>query len=145
VAGATAQGVVDRQRPLTAPWLGMSLPAATGAPPAATLEVQQSKIIQMEEGARYEYTFKWNVRGKGTPPEQVGVDVIGAKDIRVIDMKKGERNLSGTFAVTTTKATDPARYDLYISGRFRGDDGEEVIVSRPIAFDVSGGTPNASK
>jgi hypothetical protein len=139
VAGATEQGVVDRQRAVTAPWLGLALPAATAEPPAATLEVHQTKIIQMEEGARYEYAYKWNIRGKATPPAQVGVDVIGAKDIRVIDMK------GGTFAVTTTKATDPARYDLYINGRIRTDDGDESIVSRPIAFEVTGGTPNGSK
>ena len=145
VAGATEQGVVDRQRAVTAPWLGLALPAAMGEPPAATLEVQQTKIIQMEEGARYEYAYKWNVRGKGTPPAQVGVDVIGAKDIRVIDMKPGAHDMSGTFAVTTTKATDPARYDLYINGRIRTDEGDESIVSRPIAFEVTGGTPNGSK
>jgi len=145
VAGATEQGVVDRQRAVTAPWLGLALPTATGEPPAATLEVEQTKMIQMEEGARYEYAYKWSTRGRGTPPEEVGVDVIGAKDIRVIDMKAGAHNMSGTFAVTTTKATDPARYDLYISGRVKTDDGDESIVSRPIAFEVSGGTPNASK
>jgi hypothetical protein len=145
VAGATEQGVVDRQRAVTAPWLGLALPAAIGETPAATLEVEQTKIIQMEEGARYEYAYKWKTRGRGTPPKDVGVDVIGAKDIRVIDMKAGEQNMSGTFAVTTTKATDPARYDLYINGRVRTDDGDESIVSRPIAFEVIGGPVNASK
>jgi len=140
VAGATEQGVVDRQRALTAPWLGLALPAAIGQPPAATLEVKQTRIIQMEEGARYEYTYQWTTKGRGTPPAQVGVDVNGAKDIRVIDMKDDAKDLSGTFAVTTTKATDPARYDLYISGRVRTDDGDESIVSRPIPFEVTGGT-----
>jgi hypothetical protein len=114
-------------------------------PAGATLEVQQTKIIQMEEGARYEYAYKWTLHGRGTPPAQVGADVIGAKDIRVIDMKAGTGAMSGTFAVTTTKATDPARYDLYISGRLRTDEGDEAIVSRPIVFEVSGGTNVASK
>ena len=44
VAGATDQGVVDRQRPLTAPWLGWDLPAALTDPPAATLEVRQTEL-----------------------------------------------------------------------------------------------------
>jgi len=139
VAGATEQGVVDRQRTVTAPWLGLDLPAALSEPPAATLEVHQTSFKQMEEGGRYEYTYKWTLRGRGEPPRQVNVDVIGAKDIRVIDMKAGTSTASGTFAVTTTKATDPARYDLYITGRLRTDDGEEIIVSRSIPFEVSGG------
>jgi hypothetical protein len=140
VAGATEQGVVDRQRPLTAPWLGLDLPIALGEAPAATLVVHQTGMRQMEEGARYEYAYEWTLRGRATPPERVAVDIVGAKDIRVIDMKAAAGGTSGTFAVTTTKATDPARYDLYISGRLKTEDGEEAIVSRPIAFEVSGGT-----
>jgi hypothetical protein len=139
VAGATEQGVVDRQRSLTAPWLGLDLPAALTEPATATLEVRLAGVKRMEEGVRYEYAYRWTVRGRAQPPKTVGVDVIGAKDIRVIDMKSGADATSGTFAVTTTKATDPGRYDLYISGRLRTDDSEELIVSRPIAFEVSGG------
>jgi hypothetical protein len=52
-------------------------------------------------------------------------------------MKQSEKG--GTFIVNTTKATDPARYDLYISGMLKTDGGEEKIVSRPIAFEVTGG------
>jgi hypothetical protein len=137
VAGATEQGVVDRQRSLTAPWLGLDLPAAMAETPSASLEVRQTAIKQMQEGARYEYEYKWKVRGRGTPPRQVGVDVIGAKDLRVIDMVAAKDMMSGTFAVTTTKATDPAPYDLYVNGRLRTDDGEELIVSRPILFEVT--------
>jgi len=137
VAGATEQGVVDRQRPLNAAWLGFELPVAMAEPPSATLEVQQTNVKPMEEGVRYEYSWKWTVKGKLTPPNMVGVDVNGAKDLRIIDMKAAMGNLTGTFAVTTTKATDPARYDLYINGRLRTDDGDELIVSRPIPFEVT--------
>jgi hypothetical protein len=144
VAGATEQGVVDRQRPVTAPWLSLDLPVALADTATATLEVRQTNLKQMEEGARYEYAYHWTVRGRATPPAQVGVDVIGAKDIRVIDMKAESGAMSGTFAVTTTKATDPARYDLYINGRVRTDDGDESIVSRAIPFEVSGGTPSVA-
>ncbi|HEY2018204.1 MAG TPA: hypothetical protein VGH38_32085 [Bryobacteraceae bacterium] len=144
VAGATDQGVVDRQRPVTAPWLSRDLPAAGSEPAVATLEVHQTNLKPMDEGVRYEYEYKWTLRARGTPPEQVGVDVIGAKDIRVIDMKASSKT-SGTFAVTTTKATDAGRYDLYINGRLKLDDGDnESIVSRPIPFEVTGGTSSAA-
>ena len=136
VAGANEMGVVDRQRALTAPWLDLELPVALGDPPSGSLEVHQTAIKQMEEGARYEYEYKWTAKGKATPPATVNVDVIGAKDLRIIDMKAAPGMLSGTFAVTTTKATDPAAYDLYISGRMKTDDGDELVVSRPIVFEV---------
>jgi hypothetical protein len=140
VAGATEQGVVDRQRALTAPWLDLELPLGLGDPPSATLEVHQTAIKQMEEGARYEYAYKWTISGRATPPNTVNVDVNGAKDLRIIDMKAASGGMSGTFAVTTTKATDPAPYDLYVTGRVKTDDGDELIVSRPILFEVTGGT-----
>jgi len=62
---------------------------------------------------------------------------VGARDIRITDMKQSEKG--GTFIVNTTKATDPARYDLYINGMLKTEGGEEKIVSRPIAFEVTGG------
>ena len=133
VAGATDQGAVDRQRPLTAPWLGWDLPAALTDAPAATLEVRQTSFKQLAEGARYEFAYNWTIRGTGTPPKQVNVDIVGAKDIRVIDMT------TGGFAVTTTKATDPGLYDVYVNGRVRTDDGEEVVVASAIPFEVTGG------
>jgi hypothetical protein len=136
VAGATDQGVVDRQKTLTARWLDFDLPAALTDPSIADLEVKQTRITRLEEGARYEFEYKWNVRA-GTPPKNVGVEVVGAKDLRVIDMKQSGKG--GTFAVTTTKATDPARYDMYITGRVKSDSGDETIVSRPIAFEVTEG------
>ena len=139
VTGATEQLAVDKQRALTAPWLDLELPVAIGDPPSATLEVHQTAIKQMEEGARYEYAYKWTVAGRATPPTTVGVEVPGAKDLRIIDMKAASGGMTGTFAVTTTKATDPAPYDLYINGRVKTDDGDELIFSRPIVFEVTGG------
>jgi hypothetical protein len=139
VAGATDQGVVDRQRPLGAPWLGWDLPAALADPPAATLEVHQTSFKQMAEGARYEFAYKWTIRGMGTPPKQVNVDIVGAKDIRVIDMT------TNGFAVTITKATDPGLYDVYVNGRLRTDDGEEIVVASAIPFEVTGGAAHAAQ
>ncbi len=137
VAGATAMGVVDRQRPVTASWLNLDLPAAISEPPPATLEVKQTGLKQLEEGGRYEFEYTWNLKA-GTPPEEVDVEIVGARDIRVTDMKQTKQG--GTFVVNTTKATDPARYDLYINGMLKTDGGEEMIVSRPIPFEVTGGT-----
>src|SRR5437899_3978365 len=140
VAGATEQGVVDRQRPITAYWLGWDLPAAITDSPAAVLEVRQTSFKQMAEGGRYEFAYKWTFRGgAGTPPKQVGVDIVGAKDIRVIDMT------AGSFAVTTTKTTDPGLYDVYVNGRIRGEDGDELVVARAIPFEVTGAPAHVSQ
>jgi hypothetical protein len=44
VVGATEQGSVDRQRQLTAPWLGLDLPVARTKPQAATLEARECSL-----------------------------------------------------------------------------------------------------
>ncbi|MGH9631305.1 MAG: PPC domain-containing protein, partial [Bryobacteraceae bacterium] len=148
VDGATAQGVVDRQRPVTAPWLGFDLPMAISDPPPATLEVKQVAMKQLEEGGRYEFEYKWNVRARDLElPSKVTVDIIGARDIRITDMKQAaakdagqEGSVIGTFIVNTTKATDPARYDMFISAKLKGGEPEQEIVSRPIVFEVIEGS-----
>ena len=148
VAGATEQGVVDRQRPLTAPWLGFDLPAASADPPPATLEVRLTATRQEEEGARYEYEYKWHIRTPGAlPVRNLDVDVVGARDLRVTDQKRtpGEdpEIIAGTFRVSTTKATDAGRYDMVVSGRLNVGGRQETIVSRPLAFEVApGSAPN---
>jgi hypothetical protein len=139
VAGATAQGVVDEQRALTAPWLDAQLPAAAAETARASLEVHLTGMKQMDEGARYEYAYTWKVSGKGMPPKELDVDVVGARDIRVIDPKVADDHLSGTFVATTTKATEPGRYDLFVSGKVKMDEGDLEVVAPVIAFEVTAG------
>lgn len=138
VAGATEQGSVDRQRPLTAPWLGLDLPIARTKPGAATLEVTMLERKRMEEGDQLKFRWKWNPRDASLPlPKTVSAEMVGAADIRVIDMKQdSDDRTAGTFLVTTTKLTRPARYDLYITGRVTADGQQEEIVSRPIIVEV---------
>jgi hypothetical protein len=143
VAGATAQGVVDRQRALTAPWLGLELPASVSPPPPATLEVKQTKVTRLEEGDKYEFEYRWRLNAREARPRgNLTVDIVGARDIRVTDMQRSKGDyepgtLVGTFAVNTSKATDPARYDMLVTGRIQGEGEEEEVVARPLAFIVA--------
>jgi len=138
VAGATEQGSVDRQRPLTAPWLGLDLPVARTKPRAATLEVTMLERKRMEEGDQMKFRWKWNLADATLPlPKNVSAEMVGAADIRVIDMRTDSSDrTSGTFLVTTTKLTRPAKYDFYITGKLTAEGQQEEIVSRPIAVEV---------
>jgi len=138
VAGATQQGSVDRQRPVTALWLHLALPAHLTKSPAATLEVAMIDRKRMEEGDQMLFRWKWNVRDPNQVlPKSVSADMVGAADIRMIEAKVDPQDgTSGTFLITTTKLTRPARYDLYISGRLTVDGQTQDIVSRPIAVEV---------
>jgi hypothetical protein len=137
VAGATAQGVVDRQRPLVAPWLGLDLPAASTTPPPATLEVRQVKFTRLEEGDRYDFEYEWKLRTKEAQlPAELAVDVVGARDIRVTAFQKSGE--TGSFSINTTKATEPASYDVIVRGRLKADGRDEEIYARPLALVVTG-------
>jgi hypothetical protein len=138
VTGATDQGAVDRQRPITAPWLGFALPVAQTRPRSGSLEVTLLERKRLEEGDRMTFRWKWTVANETlTPPKTVNVEMVGAADVRVIEMKQDPKDrTTGTFLVTTTKLTIPARYDLYLTGRLTVDGQTEDIVSRPISVDV---------
>jgi hypothetical protein len=138
VTGATLQGSVDRQRPVTAPWLGLQLPAAISPAPAATLEISMVDRKRMEEGDQMQFRWKWNPRNPGQAfPKSVNVDMVGAADIRIIDMKVDAGDpAAGSFLVTTTRLTRPAKYDLYITGRLMADTQQQNVVSRPITVEV---------
>jgi hypothetical protein len=138
VVGATLQGSVDRQRAITAPWLGLQLPAGLTMPPAATLEVSMLERKRLEEGDQILFRWKWAPRDPAQAlPKSVNADMVGAADIRVIDAKTDPKDkTAGTFMITTTKLTRPATYDLYITGRLMIDGQQRDIVSRPIPVEV---------
>jgi hypothetical protein len=131
-------GSTDRQKPFTASWLGLALPTATTKAPSAILEVKPIGHKQMPEGDAY--NFEWTITTKRKEigmPATVNTDAPGVRDIRVIDMKATSKDApTGTFTVTTTRATTPAVYDLVISANLMVDGQREIISSRAIPFEV---------
>jgi hypothetical protein len=145
VAGASDQGAVDRQRSLTAPWMGLELVTAPTKPRPATLEVTMLERTRMAEGDQIKFRWKWIPRDPAQAlPKTVTAEMVGSADVRVIDMQVDPKDAStGTFLMTTTKLTRPSRYDTYVTGRLNlgtggvGGVGEqEDIVSRPITVKV---------
>ncbi len=139
VAGASEQGAVDRQRTLTASWMGLELITAPTKPRPATLEVTMLERTRMEEGDQIKFRWTWVLRDATQAlPKTVTAEMVGSADVRVIDMKVDAKDSStGTFVMTTTKLTRPSNYDVLVTGRLNLDGGEqEDIVSRPITVKV---------
>jgi hypothetical protein len=138
VAGATEQGVVDRQRPLTGAWLGYALPAALTDPPPATLALKMESVAKKESG--YQFLFRWTWTTEGAMqnwPDTVSVDVPNFTDLRVIEMAVDAKNKkTGTFLVTSTKNTLPALYNVVISGRLMVNGARREIYAPLVAFPV---------
>jgi hypothetical protein len=139
VAGANEQGAVDRQRSLTAPWMGLELVTAPTKPRAAKLEVTMLERTRMQEGDQIKFRWKWIPREPGQAlPRTVNAEMVGSADVRLIDMQVDTKDSStGTFVMTTTRLTRPSKYDVYITGRLSlGGGDQEEIVSRPITVQV---------
>jgi len=119
VNGASTQGVVDRQRPLSGAWLAAELPVAMVPPLAAELVLLLEKSEKKEAGFEFYYRWTWKPRNPmQTVPSTVGVDVPNFADLRIIGMAVDTKDKkTGTFLVTSTRNTLPARYDIGISGR----------------------------
>jgi hypothetical protein len=146
VAGANEQGAVDRQRTLTAPWMGLELVTAPTKPRAAKLEVTMLDRTRLQEGDQIKFRWKWISRDAGQPlPRTVNAEMVGSADVRLIDMQVDAKDSStGTFVMTTTKLTRPSNYDVYITGRLNlGPIEQEEIVSRPITVKVDEVVGNA--
>jgi hypothetical protein len=146
VAGANEQGAVDRQRSLTAPWMGLDLVTAPTKPRAAKLEVTMLDRTRMQEGDQIKFRWKWIPREPGQAlPRTVSAEMVGSADVRLIDMQVDTKDSStGTFMMTTTRLTRPSKYDVYITGRLNLGGGEqEDIVSRPITVQVDEVVGNA--
>jgi hypothetical protein len=135
VAGATAQGVVDRQRPITAPWLGLDLPAAAAEPQIATLEVKPMNFTRKEEGDSFDFVYTWEKPPGLAVPNVLQVDVVGARDIRVINFERIPDG--GMFTINTTKATEPAEYDIIVRGRIGAGMTAQDIYARPLKLVVT--------
>ena len=139
VSGASEQVAVDRQRALTAPWMGLELVTAPTKPRAAMLEVTMVDRTRMPEGDQIKFRWKWTPRDAAQAlPKTVNAEMVGSADVRVIDMQADAKDSStGTFVMTTTRLTRPSNYDVFITGRLNLGGGEqEDIVSRPITVKV---------
>jgi len=138
VAGASSQGVVDRQRSLTGAWLGHELPVAMTDASPATLAIKLEGMEKKESGFAYRIRWKWSVtNAMYRVPETVSTEVPNFIDLRVIEMAvdKTDRT-TGTFVVTSTKNTLPARYNLLVSGRLMVDGAPQDIYSPVMTFDL---------
>lgn len=131
VNGATAQGVVDRQRPLSGTWMGAELPIAMAPAAPAHLGLRLEKSDKKEAGYEFLFRWKWTVKNpmQAVPPT-VSVDVPNFADLRIIGMAVDPNDkTTGTFLVTSTRNTLPAKYDIGINGRLMADGMPQEIYS----------------
>jgi hypothetical protein len=138
VAGATAQGVVDRQRNLSGAWLGYQLPLASADPTPANLSLKLERSIRKAEGIEFHYRWTWQPRdAMQSLPDSVNVDVPNFQDLRAIEMAVDPKDRkSGTFIVTSTRNTLPALYNISVFGRLMAGGAAQDIYAPLLNLEV---------
>jgi hypothetical protein len=93
---------------------------------------------RMAEGDELTLRWKWSAQDATlTLPKKVEPDMVGAGDIRIIDVLVDPQDpTTGTFHITTTKLTRPSKYDVYVTGELTINGQRQEIVSRPISVEV---------
>ncbi len=139
VAGATAQGVVDRQRPLSGQWLGYQLPTALTDPSPANLTLTLEKSTKKPAGYEYLFRWRWTTRDRmQSVPETVTVDLPNFIDFRAIEMAVDKKDrTTGTFLVTSTRNTLPALYNIGVVGRLMSGGQAQEIYSPLLRLPVA--------
>ena len=139
VTGASAQGVVDRQRPLNGTWLGYQLPAALTDPTPANLALVLESATKKEAGYEYLFRWRWTTRERGQAvPDSVTVDLPNFIDFRAIEMAVDKKDkTTGTFLVTSTRNTLPALYNIGVAGRFMAGGQAQEIYSPLLPLTVA--------
>ncbi len=107
-------------------------------PTSATLSVKVERTEKKEAGYEYLVRWQWTVRNPMyRVPATVEVDVPNFIDLRVIEMQVDKKDdTTGTFLVTSTKNTLPARYNLLVSGRLMVDGSRQEIYAPIVTFDL---------
>ena len=139
VTGASTQGVVDRQRPLTGTWLGYQLPAALTDPTPANLTLVLESATKKEAGYEYLFRWRWTTRERGQAvPDSVAVDLPNFIDFRAIEMAVDKKDkTTGTFMVTSTRNTLPALYNIGVVGRLMAGGQPQDIYSPLLPLTVA--------
>lgn len=123
INGATAQGVVDRQRALNGKALGYELPLATTTPIPASLELTLDKMEKKDVGIEYRFRWRWHTENSQLAvPNTVNVDLPNLQGVRIIEVEQDKKDpRTGTFLVTTSRNSLPGPYNIGINGRLMGN------------------------
>jgi hypothetical protein len=126
----------NRQRPATAPWLGMRLPlAVTGAPPAVL--TVGGPMARFSQGFEYELRYEVRRSAAMRAPVKVNLQIAGAvgnlRILKGLDQKGGDR---GSFLVNTNFATPFTTFDIVLEGRTEFDGRPLVLTSPAVSVQI---------
>jgi len=126
------------QRALTAPWLGVDLPAMIGPQEPVALEVKSPRYVRMVQGMETDIEWKLVRRGMGVglPRRLSATNIPGVGNLRVLGESAQRGRESGKITLVTTVGTPPMKFDLILDAGVPIDGREDNVIAPAITFDV---------
>ncbi|MBI3667573.1 MAG: PPC domain-containing protein [Acidobacteria bacterium] len=128
----------EKQKPFTASWLGLELPAMVAKERPAALEILTPRYVKLIHGMETEVGWKFVPRRPEIRPPKRVVDrnVPNVGNLRVLSGKTKEYDESGEMVMVTTVGTPPMKFDLLAEATINVDGQEETIAAPAVTFEV---------
>jgi hypothetical protein len=102
----------DKQKPFTAPWLGMQLPMAITDPPPLTV-TPGTQLARFAQGFEFDMQYEVKRTGAAKSPVKVNTQILSAVgNLRILKGPPGKNQDKGSFLLDTNFATPFAVFDL---------------------------------
>src|SRR5581483_2172247 len=120
----------DKQKPFTAPWLGMHLPMAITDPPPLTVAAV-TPLARFAQGYEFEMKYEVTRTAAAKAPVKVATTTLGAVGNLRILKGGGKNGDKGTFLLDTNFATPSVAFDMAFDVATEID-GKPVVITSPI-------------
>jgi hypothetical protein len=129
----------DKQKPFTAPWLGMELPVAVTEALPVSVDVP-NPMVRMAQG--FEYTLDYRVRHKenarlaGKVTQQIAGAVGNLRILKGLEAKNPD---AGSVQVATNFATPATTFDMIVSAPVEIDGKPATVFAPALEIEVTPG------
>lgn len=136
-SGLVTEVAGRNQRPLTAEWLNLELPAVTTPAQPAILEVLTPRYVRMIPGMEHEIRWSVAARQSGAElPKRVRIVGNTGGQVTIKDPKEDRKAGSGKLLVRTTERTTVTTLDFALSAKVTIDGRTETIFSPAVRLDL---------
>jgi len=137
--GVPDPNLIDRYKPVLAPWLGFELPLMVAKEFPARLVAESPPSVRFVQGTEYE--IKWHFESDSPdtrPPKKVSVLSPGIREIEIkpAEDPKSEYLKEGIFKMRAVERMPLQRFNVLLEGEVESSGGTQALYSRPLTVEV---------
>jgi hypothetical protein len=137
--GVPDPNLIDRYRPVFAPWLGFELPIMVAKEFPARLVAESPASVRFVQGTEYE--IKWHFEADSPdirPPKKVGVISPGIREIEIrpAEDPKSEYLKEGVFKMRAVERMPLQKFNVILEGEVETGGGMQAVYSRPLTIEL---------